>query len=170
MNTAARVVLIRRTTTNTSLLFSLPCKYASSTFCNRFIHGSFHTNLRAKYAEQFNYPQHVYFSALQHSLESITETMEPLVEKLAEDDEDCDLELSDGVLTLNLGKKGTFVISRQTPTRQLWLSSPISGPWHYEFDATATVWKCTKSPISFWQRMETELSQIFDTKIEFKKE
>ena len=30
-----------------------------------------------------------------------------------------------GVLTLKLGSKGTYVINKQTPNRQMWLSSPL---------------------------------------------
>jgi frataxin len=33
--------------------------------------------------------------------------------------------LQDGVLTIRLGDKGTYVINKQTPNRQLWFSSPI---------------------------------------------
>ncbi|KAI9581765.1 hypothetical protein GQX74_010082 [Glossina fuscipes] len=41
---------------------------------------------------------------------------------------------SDGVLTVNLGPKhGVYVINRQTPNRQIWLSLPFSGPKRYEF-------------------------------------
>jgi frataxin len=30
-----------------------------------------------------------------------------------------------GVLTIRLGDKGTFVINKQAPNRQIWLSSPV---------------------------------------------
>lgn len=33
--------------------------------------------------------------------------------------------LQSGVLTVKLGQKGTFVINKQTPNRQIWLSSPV---------------------------------------------
>ena len=31
-----------------------------------------------------------------------------------------------GVLTLKLGKHGTYVVNKQPPNKQIWLSSPIS--------------------------------------------
>lgn len=37
-----------------------------------------------------------------------------------------DILYSTGVMTLTLGEKGTFVLNKQPPNRQLWLSSPIS--------------------------------------------
>lgn len=40
----------------------------------------------------------------------------------------------DGVLTVKFGKPhGTYVINRQTPNKQIWLSSPKSGPKRYDF-------------------------------------
>ena len=33
-----------------------------------------------------------------------------------------------GVMTLSLGDHGTYVINKQAPNKQLWMSSPISGP------------------------------------------
>ena len=42
-------------------------------------------------------------------------------------EEDLDVNISQGVLNIILPKKGTWVINKQTPNRQLWWSSPISG-------------------------------------------
>lgn len=42
--------------------------------------------------------------------------------------------LQDGVLTVVFGEPyGTYVINRQTPNKQIWLSSPTSGPKRYDF-------------------------------------
>lgn len=38
-----------------------------------------------------------------------------------------------GVLTVKLGSHGTFVINKQTPNKQIWLSSPVSGPFRYDY-------------------------------------
>lgn len=37
----------------------------------------------------------------------------------------------DGVIHVNMADKGTWVLNKQTPSRQIWLSSPITGPTHY---------------------------------------
>jgi frataxin len=37
---------------------------------------------------------------------------------------------------VRLGKHGTYVINKQTPNRQVWLSSPVSGPFRYDRRAT----------------------------------
>lgn len=57
------------------------------------------------------------------ALEHLFEAFETLLDDL--DIEDSDVELSQGVLTLRLGDLGTYVINKQTPNRQIWMSSPI---------------------------------------------
>eukprot|EP00744_Colponema_vietnamica_P019823 GILI01028075.1.p1 GENE.GILI01028075.1~~GILI01028075.1.p1 ORF type:complete len:189 (+),score=18.86 GILI01028075.1:29-568(+) len=52
-----------------------------------------------------------------------------------------DISLSQGVLTIKLGKKGTYVINKQTPNRQIWFSSPISGPKRFDWDKTSKQWR-----------------------------
>lgn len=41
--------------------------------------------------------------------------------------------MQNGVLTVQLSKNGTYVINKQTPNRQIWLSSPTSGPKRYDY-------------------------------------
>lgn len=38
-----------------------------------------------------------------------------------------------GVLTITTQDKGTYVINKQPPNKQIWLSSPISGPKRYDW-------------------------------------
>ena len=38
-----------------------------------------------------------------------------------------------GVLTLTLPPAGTYVLNKQPPNKQIWLSSPISGPKRYDW-------------------------------------
>jgi frataxin len=47
--------------------------------------------------------------------------------------DDADISYSQGVLNINLGALGVWVINKQTPNRQIWWSSPISGPRRYEY-------------------------------------
>ncbi|KAM0264677.1 hypothetical protein ACHAQJ_000502 [Trichoderma viride] len=44
-----------------------------------------------------------------------------------------DVEYSSGVMTITVGNKGIYVINKQPPNKQIWLSSPISGPKRYDF-------------------------------------
>ncbi|KAG6240685.1 hypothetical protein E4U25_007552 [Claviceps purpurea] len=47
--------------------------------------------------------------------------------------EDVDVEYSAGVMTITVANKGTYVINKQPPNKQIWLSSPISGPKRYDW-------------------------------------
>ncbi|MEM6339086.1 MAG: iron donor protein CyaY [Pseudomonadota bacterium] len=49
-----------------------------------------------------------------------------------------DIDLNDGILTL-ITDKGTFVINKQSAAKEIWLSSPISGPYH--FACISDLWK-----------------------------
>ncbi|CAL7943946.1 unnamed protein product [Xylocopa violacea] len=67
------------------------------------------------------------------TLDSLTEYFDQLIEKAAHLS-DADVSYGDGVLTVKFGNPhGTYVINRQTPNKQIWLSSPKSGPKRYDF-------------------------------------
>uniref|UniRef100_A0A2M4C0Z6 ferroxidase n=1 Tax=Anopheles marajoara TaxID=58244 RepID=A0A2M4C0Z6_9DIPT len=67
------------------------------------------------------------------TLESLCDYFEELVEETSTLTQ-ADVMYSDGVLTVNFGRPhGTYVINRQSPNRQIWLSSPTSGPKRYDF-------------------------------------
>jgi len=55
------------------------------------------------------------------------------LEQLQEARDDVDVEFSAGVLTLTFPPNGTYVINKQPPNKQIWLSSPISGPKRYDY-------------------------------------
>ncbi|KAI0971012.1 mitochondrial chaperone Frataxin [Xylaria arbuscula] len=46
---------------------------------------------------------------------------------------DLDVEYSAGVMNLTINDVGTYVINKQPPNRQIWLSSPSSGPKRYDW-------------------------------------
>jgi frataxin len=46
----------------------------------------------------------------------------------------------DGVLNVVVGGHGTFVLNKQAPNLQLWLSSPVSGPLRYYYSSEAVAW------------------------------
>lgn len=57
--------------------------------------------------------------------------------------EHVDAELQGGILTVQ-GDAGTWIVNKHAPTRQIWLSSPLSGARHYAFDAAAGRWLDTR--------------------------
>lgn len=62
------------------------------------------------------------------------ETLLSKFEELQDAREDVDVEFSAGVMTVNFGPEvGTYVINKQPPNKQIWLSSPKSGPKRFDW-------------------------------------
>jgi frataxin len=64
-----------------------------------------------------------YQTAVEDTLNLYCELFEELESVVASDNFDVNLE--DGVLTVNLDPTGIYVLNKQTPNQQLWLSSPL---------------------------------------------
>ena len=56
-------------------------------------------------------------------LDNLTNTIDEIEHSMIED-----LNYADGVLTIEMWDERTYVLNKQAPNKQLWLSSPISGP------------------------------------------
>ncbi|KAK2000885.1 frataxin [Colletotrichum falcatum] len=55
------------------------------------------------------------------------------LEEIADAREGVDVEYAAGVLTVTFPEVGTYVINKQPPNKQIWLSSPVSGPKRYDW-------------------------------------
>ena len=89
------------------------------------------------------------------------EALDNILEKadeLSDERDDVEAELSSGVLTLKIAGAGTWVINKQVPNRQLWLSSPVSGPCRYEY--VEGTWTHTRDGSSLAELLERELGLI----------
>lgn len=69
-----------------------------------------------------------------------------------------DIEYLDGVLTLQLEDGGTYVINKHTPTRQIWVSSPVSGASYYPYDETTGEWRSVKG-VALRELVQEELKE-----------
>jgi frataxin len=47
---------------------------------------------------------------------------------------DLDTELTDGIIYITLPNDKQYVINRHGPSKQIWLSSPVSGAGYYSYD------------------------------------
>jgi frataxin len=54
-------------------------------------------------------------------------------EALQDDRPDVDVDYSAGVMNISIADLGTYVVNKQPPNKQLWLSSPKSGPKRYDY-------------------------------------
>ncbi|KAK0473196.1 hypothetical protein IW261DRAFT_1569962 [Armillaria novae-zelandiae] len=89
-----------------------------------------------------------YHEVSDHAMEALLDQLENLLDSEAQSNPDYEVEYSSGVLTLKLGEHGTYVINKQPPNKQIWLSSPQSGPKRYdysEFDSKWWYWRDEKT-------------------------
>ncbi|KAJ2119506.1 hypothetical protein IW147_005820 [Coemansia sp. RSA 720] len=84
-------------------------------------------------------------------LEDLGDTMEM---------DDFDVEYTQGVLTLSVGAAGTYVVNKQPPNRQIWISSPVSGPERFDFRKDHGAWVCRKTGSTLGRLLEHELRDI----------
>ncbi|KAF9962850.1 Mitochondrial chaperone Frataxin [Modicella reniformis] len=98
-----------------------------------------------------------YNAAANNSMDNIVEYFEDLGDK--NDIPGYDVEYQSGVLTLKLGNEGTYVINKQPPNKQLWLSSPITGPKRYDYDAVHKTWFYNRDHHSLKSLLDAEISK-----------
>jgi frataxin len=51
--------------------------------------------------------------------------------------DDLDVDLEGGILTIALPDGGTYLVNKHAPNREIWLSSPKSGAWHFRHQPEA---------------------------------
>lgn len=74
----------------------------------------------------------------------------------------------DGVLTVHFGNEfGTYVINRQTPNLQIWLSSPTSGPKRYDYHANKKQWIYRHDNKSLHELLQQEIPKIVQSEVNF---
>ena len=70
-----------------------------------------------------------------------------------------DMDLRDGVLTIDLDAGGCYVINKHVPSRQIWLSSPVSGALHFDYDRERG-WVTSRGDGTLRALLERELSEV----------
>ncbi|KCZ77122.1 iron donor protein CyaY [Anncaliia algerae PRA109] len=90
--------------------------------------------------------------------DSIKETLIKLYEKLFKSPFTSDIDLNNNVLTWKVANIGDYVFNKQSPTKQLWISSPISGP--IKFDFVDCKFYNKKSDLFFKKYIRNEISSI----------
>lgn len=93
--------------------------------------------------------------------------LDALADEIDSKDEDAaiDADLQQGVLTLTLPSGQQYLISKHTPSKQLWLSSPTSGGLHFHYNEKDSAWELTDGR-KLGQLLSHELVQ--HTGIEFR--
>ncbi|XP_030752535.1 frataxin, mitochondrial [Sitophilus oryzae] len=80
-----------------------------------------------------------YDKVCEETLDSLAELFDEIVANESKFEKG-DVVYGSGVLTIDLGNYGAYVINRQAPNRQIWLSSPTSGPKRYDYSVKNDCW------------------------------
>ncbi|XP_050667511.1 frataxin homolog, mitochondrial [Leptidea sinapis] len=110
-----------------------------------------------------NIEQAVFEDICNETLESLCEYFEEVIDQ-SSSLKGADVTFSDGVLTIFLGPEhGTYVINRQTPNKQIWLSSPVSGPKRYDLALeNGGYWVYKHDGVTLHKLLQSEISKIIE--------
>ncbi len=75
--------------------------------------------------------------------------------------------LQSGALSVKVEGVGNWVLNRQTPNRQIWLASSLSGPKRYDFDPKSQQWVYARDQSKLKDLLESELSAATKLSIRF---
>ncbi|CAL1279082.1 unnamed protein product [Larinioides sclopetarius] len=104
-----------------------------------------------------------YEQVAEETLQSLSDQFEEVLED--SDLIDWDVTYSNDVLTISLNNSGVYVINKQSPNKQIWLSSPFSGPKRYDFKDGLWVYK--HEGISLHQLLGDEISKVIHKEVNF---
>jgi frataxin len=77
-----------------------------------------------------------------------------------------DMDLQEGVLTIDLDEGGQYVINKHVPNRQIWLSSPFSGAAHFSYDPQRG-WVGTRTGETLHTLLQREIANLIGTAVSF---
>ncbi|KAG1749701.1 Frataxin [Suillus paluster] len=97
------------------------------------------------------------------TMTTLLERLEDLLDAVGNDTYEVDYH--SGVLTLNLGTHGTYVINKQPPNKQIWLSSPLSGPKRYDYVPQLDDWRYARDGMGLGQLLGGELTDMLRTQV-----
>nr|ANM86763.1 frataxin [Stygiella incarcerata] len=106
-----------------------------------------------------------------HLVDGVLHCIGDRLELMMEDVEGLDVNVEDGVLTIELpNRSGTYVINKQDPSRQIWFSSPQSGPQRFDYDESRKAWISDRTGDELLSLLASEVEAKVHTKVEFKME
>lgn len=111
--------------------------------------------------------KNLYDKLSNNTLEDLSERFDELGEGLSEAQaHEYDVAFSSGVLTVKFGPGiGTYVLNKQVPNLQIWLSSPYSGP--KRFDLSGNEWVYKRTGETLHQLLAKEISKALDKDVVF---
>lgn len=106
--------------------------------------------------------KNLYEKRANDTLENLTERFDEIGEELDDAMSDTyDVAYSSGVLTVKFGPQiGTYVLNKQSPNLQIWLSSPSSGPKRFDF--CGDNWVYSRTGETLHGLLTTEISKCLN--------
>ncbi|HER26212.1 MAG TPA: iron donor protein CyaY [Rhodospirillales bacterium] len=89
--------------------------------------------------------------------ETLAHLLDVIDEKLGDVME---VDMENEMLTIDLENGGQYIINKHAPNRQIWLSSPLSGASHYDFDETGESWIDSRSGENLMPKLAAELARL----------
>lgn len=95
-----------------------------------------------------------------------TEALESLLARMEECSalDDADMDIIDGVLTVEFDDGGQIILNRQEALEQIWLASPL-GPAHFTYDNERAVWLDDRTGEELLGVLEQALSRKTGTSV-----
>ena len=78
-----------------------------------------------------------------------------------------DADLNQGILTLELDSGQEYIINKHSASSQVWLSSPISGGLHYNYNPANDGWELTKDGSRLSELLSEELYKLTSIAFDF---
>jgi frataxin len=106
-----------------------------------------------------------YHKAADITLEDVQDAVEMALEQQGVPE--FEVTYASGVLTMVMPPHGTWVLNKQSPNRQIWWSSPISGPRRYEYEDGEWVFTRDAShSMTLTQALQLELQEIYQVDLD----
>lgn len=91
-------------------------------------------------------------------------TLDTLFEKIDEQiGDEYDVDYQDNIITIEIESDKVFVINKHAPMKQMWLSSPLTGAHHYQYQQEN--WVDTKSQETLFDLLKNEIQNLTEFNI-----
>ncbi len=93
------------------------------------------------------------------------QTLQRFAVRIEEASIELEVDLEDGVLNIETEDGSIYLVNKHSAMRQLWLSSPVSGAGHFDYNAENKVWESTRGGEPLEKILERELTAAAGTPV-----
>ena len=86
-------------------------------------------------------------------------TLDTMLDRIDNDlGDEIDVDLNAGILNIEFSNGAQYVISKNAPNCEIWMSSPLSGASHYYLEDDLKTWVDTRNGEKLFEKLAEELS------------